>query len=276
MAYRDLLVVLDPSEAASERIKVAGALAERFGAHLVGLYLEAIEMPAPQYFQPSIIEPPYRETEARRQKQAATARSLFEDTARRHAISAEWRPDSGRPLERVALHGRHADLIVVGQLDRDDPDEPPSLPPPEDVTLLAGRPALIVPYAGAFGEVGRRVLIGWDASREAARAIHDALPFLRAAETVTVLTVDKGLDDARIPGADIAVHLARHGVTAQVENTVSAGVGIGEVLLSRASDLGADLLVMGAYGHSRVRELIVGGATRTVLGSMTLPVLMSH
>jgi nucleotide-binding universal stress UspA family protein len=276
MGYKDLLVVLDPGEATRERVSVAAALAERFGAHLVGLYLEAIELPPPQYFQSGLYEPPYREIEASRRKQAEAAREFFEDAARRHSISAEWRSDSGRPLERAALHGRHADLIVVGQLDRDDPEAP--LPPtrPENVMLLSGRPALVVPYAGAFREIGKRVLIGWDASREAARAVNDALPFLTAAETVTVLTVDEGLDDARIPGADIAVHLARHGVSARVENTVSGGVGIGDVLLSRACDLGADLLVMGAYGHSRVRELIVGGATRTVLGSMTLPVLMSH
>jgi nucleotide-binding universal stress UspA family protein len=102
---------------------------------------------------------------------------------------------------------------------------------------------------------------------------------LAAATTVTVLTVDPAIgrtEHGEIPGADIALHLARHGVKAQVEKTVSGFVGIGDVLLSRASDLGADLLVMGAYAHSRVRELVLGGATRTVLRSMTLPVFMSH
>jgi nucleotide-binding universal stress UspA family protein len=123
------------------------------------------------------------------------------------------------------------------------------------------------------------VLVGWDSSREATRAINDAMPLLQAAQAVTVLAIDPTDGPAghgEMPGADIALHLARHGVKATIESTVSAGIGIGNVLLSRASDLGADLLVMGAYGHSRVRELVLGGSTRTVIESMTLPVLMSH
>jgi len=127
--------------------------------------------------------------------------------------------------------------------------------------------------------IGKCVLVAWDASREAARAVADAMPLLAAADAVIVLAVDPqpGPDGhGEIPGADIALHLARHGVKAQIERTVSAGVPIGELLLSRAADLGADMLVMGAYGHSRVRELLLGGATRSILASMTIPVLMSH
>jgi nucleotide-binding universal stress UspA family protein len=152
-------------------------------------------------------------------------------------------------------------------------------PHPERVTLASGRPILVVPYAGHFATLGQRVLVGWDASREATRAVGDAMPLLAAAEQVTVLAIDPQAGPGghgELPGADISLHLARHGVKAVIERTVSADVPIGDVLLSRAADLGADLLVMGAYGHSRARELLLGGATRTVLGSMTLPVLMSH
>ena len=140
-------------------------------------------------------------------------------------------------------------------------------------------PVLVVPYAGRYETVGRRVLIGWSATREAARAVSDAMPLLAAAEIVTVLTIDarEGTDaHGELPGADISLHLARHGVKAEIERTVSAGIPAGDVLLSRAADLGADLLVIGAYGHSRVRELLLGGVTRSILQSMTLPVLMSH
>jgi nucleotide-binding universal stress UspA family protein len=147
------------------------------------------------------------------------------------------------------------------------------------VTLASGRPILVVPYAGRFETVGRCVLIAWNVSREAARAVADAMPLLAAADVVTVLAVDPPPGpggDGDLPGADIALHLGRHGVEAQIERTVSADVPIGEVLLSRAADLGADLLVMGAYGHSRTRELLLGGATRSILASMTIPVLMSH
>ena len=136
-----------------------------------------------------------------------------------------------------------------------------------------------MPYAGQFEQIGRRVLVGWDGSREASHAISDAMPLLATASTVTVITVDSEEPSQRhgeVPGADIALYLARHGVRTNVERTVSNGIGTGEVLLSRASDLEADLLVMGAYGHARVHELLFGGATRTVLASATLPVLMSH
>ena len=152
-------------------------------------------------------------------------------------------------------------------------------PRPELVALASGRPILAVPYAGQFETVGRRVLIGWNATREATRAVNDAMPLLAAADVVTVLTIDaREAPDAHgeLPGADISLHLARHGVKATIERTVSAGVPAGEVLLSRAADLGADLLVIGAYGHSRMRELLLGGATRSILQSMTVPVLMSH
>jgi nucleotide-binding universal stress UspA family protein len=152
-------------------------------------------------------------------------------------------------------------------------------PRPERVALAAGRPVLAIPYAGRFEAVGRRVLIGWDASREATRAVADAMPLLAAAETVSVLSIDPREGPSAhgpVPGADISPHLARHGVNATVERTVSAGVPAGDLLLSRAADLGADLLVVGAYGHSRARELLLGGVTRTLLQSMTLPVLMSH
>lgn len=120
------------------------------------------------------------------------------------------------------------------------------------------------------------MLIGWDGSREAARAVCDAMPLLAAAAVVTVDAEPSRTEHGEIPGADIALHLARHGVKATVERTVSAGIDVGNVLLSRASDVGADLLVMGAYAHSRVRELILGGTTRTVLETMTLPVFMAH
>ncbi len=152
-------------------------------------------------------------------------------------------------------------------------------PRPEHVAFASGRPVLVVPYAGHFESVGGRVLIGWNATREAARAVNDAMPLLAIADAVTVLTIDpRAGPDAHgeLPGADISLHLARHGVKADIERTVSADIPVGDVLLSRAADLGAELLVTGAYGHSRVRELLLGGATRALLRSMTVPVLMSH
>jgi nucleotide-binding universal stress UspA family protein len=266
MSYRHLLVVLDAMPHARDRLLLAARLAERFNAHLIGLYaklLPEVESEIGQSYRGTIEE----------------ARALFEEVTAHRSFSAEWRSTIGSPGEVTALHGRYVDLVILGQYDPDEPHPALTQPRPEEVALMIGRPILITPYIGGFADVGRRVLVGWDASREATRAVNDAMPLLAAASSVTVLSIDpkqnpEGHGD--IPGADIALHLARHGVAAEVQSTVSAGIGIGNTVLSRESDLGADLLVMGAYGHSRTRELLLGGATRTVLNSMTLPVLMAH
>ena len=284
MGFKDILVALDTARPARGRVELAAALAERFAAHLIGLHA-ALPAEAPRrrgyfdYFDHSLLDPLYREYEQKTQRESEATRHLFEEAATRHGLSAEWRTASGYPSEVTALHGRYVDLIVLGQPDPDDPQAMLFRPLPEEVALAVGRPILVVPYAGSWKEIGRRVLVGWDASREATRAINDAMPLLAGAQAVTILAVDPADGPAghgEVPGADIALHLARHGVKATIEATVSAGIGAGNALLSRASDLEADLLVMGAYGHSRVRELLLGGATRTVLESMTLPVLMAH
>jgi nucleotide-binding universal stress UspA family protein len=145
--------------------------------------------------------------------------------------------------------------------------------------MSAGRPVLFVPAAGHFEDVGKRVFVPWNASREAARAVWDGLPFLAAAEDTEVVTFDPeklGLGQADLPDPDIGADLARHGAKVRVANEPTAGVDVGSLILSRSADMGADLIVMGAYGHSRMRELVLGGATRTIFKSMTLPTLMSH
>jgi nucleotide-binding universal stress UspA family protein len=281
MSYKDLLVVLDSGAASPGRMGLAAALAERFAAHLVGLYV----LPVPEaprhlgYYDPALLDPFFRELREKSQEVCEKEREAFEHAASLRGLSAEWRAVADGPESDPALHARYVDLTIVGQLDPDGGEAELLRPRPEHVTLASGRPILVVPYAGHFETVGRRVLIGWNATREATRAVNDAMPLLRAADVVTVLTIDarEGPDaHGELPGADISLHLARHGVKATIERTVSAGIPAGDVLLSRAADLGADLLVIGAYGHSRVRELLLGGATRSILRSMTLPVLMSH
>jgi nucleotide-binding universal stress UspA family protein len=145
------------------------------------------------------------------------------------------------------------------------------------LALGVGRPVLVVPRYGTFERLGERVLIAWNGSREATRAVHDAIPILKRAITVTVLSIDPEVDSPpRTPSADITLHLARHGIAAEAASTSSVDFGVGNALLSRAADLGADLIVMGAYGHSRMREMVLSGATRHLLQNMTVPVLMSH
>jgi nucleotide-binding universal stress UspA family protein len=281
MSYKDLLVVLGSEASARGRLELAAMLAERFEAHLVGLYARPIPEPPRHlgYYDPALLEPFFQEVRMQAQEEAAKQREAFEHVAGLRGISAEWREVPEGLEADPALHARYADLTILGQLDPDRGEAELLRPRPEHVTLASGRPVLAVPYAGHFASVGQRVLIGWTATREAARAVSDAMPLLMSAERVTVLTIDPHegpRGHGELPGADISLHLSRHGVKAEVERTVSADLPVGEVLLSRAADLGVDLLVIGAYGHSRARELLLGGVTRTLLRSMTVPVLMSH
>lgn len=175
---------------------------------------------------------------------------------------AEWRRIHGR--KDLPLYARYADLTVMGQGDA-----------VTDMVMSVGRPILVVPHHGSFLGVGRHPLVAWNASREATRAVFDALPILRRAGLVTLMTLDAE-DDDRVPGADISLALARHGVRVEVVHSTVGGIDPGNALLSRAADCGADLLVMGAYGHSPLREKVLGGATRHILDHMTVPVLLSH
>jgi len=281
MSYKDLLVVLDAGAPARGRIDVAAALAERFAAHLAGLY----PLPIPQrprelgYFDPAMLDPFFAEARERARDAADEVRERFEHITKLRGVTAEWRLIPEGPEADPAAHARYVDLTILGQLDPDRGEAEIIDRRPEQVALASGHPVLVVPYAGRFENVGRRVVVGWSATREAARAVNDAMPLLMAADVVNVLTIDAHeapRGHGALPGADISLHLARHGVKATIEQTVSGDLSVGDTLLSRAADLGADLLVMGAYGHSRLRELLLGGATRTLLRSMTLPVLMSH
>jgi nucleotide-binding universal stress UspA family protein len=180
--------------------------------------------------------------------------------------------------DSLVLGARYCDLVVVGQPDPRQHPPLSSAPFPHELVLNSPVPVLVIPWAGQFDTIGSRVLVGWDGSLAATRAIHAALPLLRRARLVTLAIVDPehnfGAHGPQ-PGADMAQYLARQGVTVEVATRQAAGAD-GEDLLSLAADHGADLLVMGCYGHSRFRELVMGGATLTVLHRMTLPVLMSQ
>jgi nucleotide-binding universal stress UspA family protein len=203
----------------------------------------------------------------------------FEHLTRLRGVSAEWRMMPEGEEADPALHARYADIAILGQLDPERGEVGLTHPRPEQVAFASGRPVLIVPYAGHFDNIGQRVVIGWNASKESARAVNDAMPLLASADIVTVLTIDPRegpRGHGELPGADISVHLARHGVKVEIERTAAGDLPVGEALLSRAADLGADLMVMGAYGRSRLHELLLGGATRSLLRSMTMPTLISH
>ncbi len=180
----------------------------------------------------------------------------------------------------LSLQARYSDLLIVGQPDSDEALPAERSDMPEYVIVNSGRPVLMVPYAGKFHSVGQRVLIAWDGSLEAARAVSGAIPLLRNAGLVQVAVFNPEIGpDAHgdEPGADIALYLARHDIKVEVAQQYTGGdIDVGNAILSHVTDLGADLVVMGAYGHSRFREVLMGGVTRTILRSMTVPVLMAH
>jgi nucleotide-binding universal stress UspA family protein len=280
MAYKNLLVHLDETEACKGRVATAIALAKAQEAYLTGLAL-AIEASIPAYIGGQMPVEVLQVQHAQTLERGRAAATLFDKAVSRADQQGESRVVSGLDIDAarvIALHARHADLVVLGQ---EEPEAATAVPrhTVEDVVLSAGRPALIVPYIGAGKTLGRRIMIAWDASREAARAVNDALPLLEQADSATVLSVNPrpGVDlHGEEPGADIALHLARHGVKVDVQRTQVEEIDVGDTVLSRLADLSSDLLVMGAYGHSRLREVVLGGVTRTLLESMTVPVLMSH
>ena len=276
MSLKNVLVHVDGDAACASRIDVALRLAELWGAHLTALHV--IAPPSVPIAITSEIGPTVEERQWQRLRKAAgdLEERFRRSVAERAGVAAEWRVAEGDITAVTTLHARYFDLTVVGQgIDIDGPVALRSLP--EDLALAVGRPVLIVPRYGTFPTVGERVLVAWNGSREATRAVNDALAFLQRAAQVIVLSVDpEDADARRMPGADIALHLARHGVKVNTTQTVATGIGVGDLVLSYAADRGIDLIVAGAYGHSRMREMVLGGVTRTLLQHMTVPVLMSH
>jgi nucleotide-binding universal stress UspA family protein len=281
MRLKDILLHLDGTEQARQRLRLAADLARRHSAHLAALYVIDITLPPLAAGDPSggtILAGLLDDLRRAALAEAAKMEAEFRERLRVDSLSGEWRQVEGFTAQLVALHARYADLAIVGQ-ENPDGGQPAAGPLIEHALFTAGRPVLIVPYAGRYETIGRKVLIGWNASREAARAVNDALPLMAKADRVTVLSVNPRQGHGAhgdVPGADIAVHLARHDIKVEVQHTVSPEVSDGDILLNSAADLSADLLVIGAYGHSRFRELALGGVTRTLLKTMTLPVLMSH
>ena len=285
MELKDILVHLDASARSAVRLGVAAELAARHRAHLTGLYV--IDLPPPDMFYgfPSAFldlqraEDVVGRMHASAVSEANQIEEAFLGRLHRDGLEGEWRAAEGAAGEVVALHGRYADLIVLGQNDPRAPTGGRVVDLPATALMACGRPLLMVPFAGNFPVVGQDVLVGWNATAEAARALNDALPILQQAHKVTVLSINprRGIGgDGDVPAADIALHLARHGIHAEAAHTVATDIPEGDALLSYAADIGADLLVTGMYSHSRMREMVFGGVTRSLLSEMTVPVFMAH
>ena len=270
MPLKNLLVHLDGGARSAVRLAVAADLARQHGARLTGLFARCAgpqtvgivaHWPSPAYAAA-----------------AGESRAAFAAAAD-GLPGAEWRDANRGSAQEVtqalieAAH--HVDLVVMGQ-DAGDGDGAAPAGLAEQVLLHAGRPGLVLPYAGTVASVGRRPLIAWNHSRESARALNDALPLIAGCARATILSVTPHPDAERAAARDCRRHLEAHGIAADVDVLVAEGVGVMDMILNRAADMDADLLVMGAHGHIGFPFLHRGGGSRHILAHMTLPVLMSH
>jgi nucleotide-binding universal stress UspA family protein len=276
MPYKTILVHVDNGKRSAVRLDIACRLAKLSDAHLIGLHaLTVVKLPSYAMVEGGVQVREFHERML--SDSAVAAEALFKQAVKAAGVEkVEWRKSRRDAVESVPIHGRYADVLVIGQPNETDASgvEPDFA---ERLVLASGRPALVIPYAGDFPTVGTRVLVAWNASREATRALTDAIPILREAKQVDVIAFNpKDAPHGEVPGADIGLYLARHGIKVSVSQQTAEDVDVGNQLLSRAADLDSDLIVMGAYGQPRMKELILGGATRTLLNSMTVPVLMSH
>lgn len=267
---KSVVICMEAGAKRQPQLSVGLDAARAFGAAAVGLCV-IVTPPIQAYAEAPVALEVYEEELRRRRAQAQELEREFRDAAARAKVEPEWRSVEGDWLELGLAHGRIADLVVLAQ---DDPDEPAAREL-EQLVLALGRPALVTPYVGAERAVGGKAVVAWNGSREATRAAHDAIPFLRRASETLIVAIDPS-PAAEASAERLVAHLGRHGAKASFKRLTAAGVDPGAVLLNCIADESAELLVMGAYGHSRMRELVLGGATRTVFRQMTAPVLMSH
>lgn len=276
MPIKTIAVVLTDPDTAKIVTESAISLAEAHGAHLVGLHGEAIDPPpvlSPFDLPDASVIATLYEAAAERSK---SMEAMFNEAIRKAGISAGWRTvrgTSGLASQGVVDSCRAADLVVapqpaagrVGEMD--------------DVLFESGRPVLFIPWIARECKPFARILVAWDGSRESTRAIFDSISLLKAAAEVEIFSIDAQDTKAQsttVSGAEIAESLARRGLAVTVNAQESARLPISAVIENRCSDFGADLLVMGAYSHARIRERLFGGVTQTLLESMTVPVLMSR
>lgn len=278
ISIKQILVHLDASAAAGSRLAVARQLARQHEAALSALYATVpvfAGLPSWPEGAPSLAESLIAVDNERRER----ARKLFDEALAGAGVGATWSETPEMAVVgAVAAQSFYADLLVLGQRDPGDPlaaGVPADFP--ESLMAASGKPAIVVPHVGGPARVGEIVAIAWKPTREAARAVAAAIPLLQKARQVHVLTWDDE-EEPIVQGAalDLEGYLRLHRVAATWHRGGPEPEDLGQILLSRTFDLGADLLVMGCYGHSRAREWMLGGTSRGVLASMTLPVLMAH
>lgn len=280
MNYKTILAVLDHEETSADILRAASLLAQQHNAHLIGLHAVppltayvSSELPVPVELSNSY--------DAEQKEHISVLKKMFEDQAANQSYVSEWRVVEKPPVSETASIieiSNTVDLVVLGQK---DPVKSGSSTRemPERILLSTSRPVVIVPREFGARSVGSYLFMAWDGRRESSRALFDAIPAMLKADSVYLHRINSGYEDKhRIVGIteDLGNTLARHGVKLEVSHSTARTRDIGSELLQTAADKGADLIVMGAYGHSRLHELLLGGTTRQVLKDMKIPVQMSH
>jgi len=277
MSYKTILVHVDDTSRTPARIRLAAELALKLDSHLLGIADTGVSRFIYQDGNINGVDPSLlSHLEYLRERATQNIEDFKKqvDKLGVHSFEADITQDDA--FGGIGMRARYCDLVVVGQTNPDESSPAVMDDFPEYMVLNSGRPVLVIPYAGEFSNLGKRPLVAWDGSRAATRAITDSIPFLRSADLVKVAIVNPKNDQhGEQPGADLAAYLARHGIKLEV-SVHRTKQDISNFLLSLAADLDSDLMVMGGYGHSRFKEMIMGGATRGILESMTIPVFMSH
>lgn len=277
MSYKDIVVQIADGPDCMTRLKVAIDLARLHAAHVVGLY---VEPPLPISAFPEIPVPIeiIDAQEATAAQHLAALQQQFLEATSRAGVAAEWRVSHADAVTALNVNARYADLLVTGHSE-DASVSWFDVAATKHIALESGRPVLVVPCTAQVATLGERILVAWNGSREAVRAVHDALPLLQRASFVQVVAINPSVgygEHGAVPGADICLHLARHGVQAEAYVGHADSHAVGAALHNQATAIGADLVVMGAYGHSRFRELVLGGVTRHLLQHLEVPMLMAH
>jgi len=286
VSYRTILTHLNDSRRARRLLDYAAELARTFEARLIGLHVSARlrlqALPSPLRHIDVLSSLKFTLDE-----EADHLRSIFEDATGRHRFTSEFRyltAERVNPSGIVLARAHAADLVVASQADPQWALSP-LLDCSDDLAIGSGRPVIIVPNDKQCVAPPNKVIIAWNQSRESTRAMFDALPLLKGARAVELLTLDGldkesradlQLDQETLPASAVADILADHGVRPTIAIVKTQDIKVGEEICARAAGEGADLIVMGAYGHTRLRELVFGGATRHVLKHMPVPVLFSH
>ena len=285
MAYRTIVAYLPDADSTPRTLKAAAAIAQKSDAHVIGLYVKTglrLYFAGSSYYDVGMLETLLEEHSARHAEQSAKVREMFEVAAKAATFPCEFhiaetvKTDA---TEAVLEYARPADLIVCPNGAGDKKIDPEDADVPVRLMLEAGRPVMVVPAGWNGDTLGKDITLAYNGSREATRAAFDALPLLKGAEQVHAVWVDPTLardEDLTRAADEIAVTLARHGVKIAAETEASGDNTVARAIVARARDNGSDMIVMGAYGHMRLREMIFGGTSREILNLLPLPALMSH